>query len=157
MDAQQAQRMERELLILMRHMTMAGPRGPGKQAGLDRSAYVLLSRLEAQGPMSIPELVEAFGLASSTLNRQTTALLKNGLVERTIDPSGSIVHKFRITEEGLSRLKAERDRTASGLDQTLSDWTPERLERFIDDLEQFNTDIERTTGRPWPRTGHATY
>ncbi|WP_430379838.1 MarR family winged helix-turn-helix transcriptional regulator [Streptomyces sp. B1-3] len=157
MDAQQAQRMERELLILMRHMTMAGPRGPGKQAGLDRSAYVLLSRLEAQGPMSIPELVEAFGLASSTLNRQTTALLKNGLVERTIDPSGSIVHKFRITEEGLSRLKAERDRTASGLDQTLSDWTPERLERFIDDLEQFNTDIERMTGRPWPRTGHATY
>jgi DNA-binding MarR family transcriptional regulator len=157
MDAQQSQRMERELLILMRHMTMAGPRGPGKQAGLDRSAYVLLSRLEAQGPMSIPELVEAFGLASSTLNRQTTALLKNGLVERTVDPRGSIVHKFRITEEGLSRLKAERDRTASGLDQTLSDWTPERLERFIDDLEQFNTDIERMTGRPWPRTDHATY
>ncbi|MEH0546749.1 MarR family transcriptional regulator [Streptomyces sp. B21-105] len=153
MEAQQAQRMERELLILMRHMTMAGPRGPGKHSGLDRSAYVLLSRLEAQGPMSIPELIEAFGLASSTLNRQTTALLKNGLVERTVDPGGSVVHKFRVTEEGRGRLKAERDRTASGLDETLSEWTPARLERFIDDLERFNTDIERMTGRPWPRTG----
>ncbi|MFE7760378.1 MarR family transcriptional regulator [Streptomyces sp. NPDC057438] len=59
--------------------------------------------------MSIPDLVEALGLASSTLNRQTAALLKNGLVERTVDPSGSIVHKFRITEEGIGRLRAERD------------------------------------------------
>ncbi|MFI5796767.1 hypothetical protein [Streptomyces sp. NPDC051677] len=75
----------------------------------------------------MPELVEAFGLASSTLNRQTTALLKNGLVERTVDPSGSLVHRFRITEERLSRLKKERDH------------------------------IERMTGRPWPRTGRATH
>ena len=69
------------------------------------------------------------------------------------DPNGSIVHKFRVTEEGINRLTAERDRTASGLAETLGDWTSERLERFIADLERFNTDIESMTGRPWPRTG----
>ncbi|MEU1106996.1 MarR family winged helix-turn-helix transcriptional regulator [Streptomyces tibetensis] len=101
--------------------------------------------------VSIPHLVEAFGLASSTLNRRTTTLLKNGLVERTVDPSGSIAHKFRITEEGLGRLAAERERTASGLAEPLSGWTPERMDRFIGDLEQFNTDIERMTGRSHAR------
>lgn len=158
MDAQQAgQRTERELLILIRHMNMTAPRGPRKQAALDRSAYVLLTRIEAEGrPMSIPDLVEAFGLAPSTLNRQTAALLRNGLVERTIDPSGSTTHKFRITDEGLSRLVAERDTSASGLAEVFRDWTPERLARFTDDLEQFNTDVERLTGHPWPRTGHTT-
>ncbi|MET9819965.1 MarR family winged helix-turn-helix transcriptional regulator [Streptomyces sp. NPDC006355] len=158
MDAQQAgRRMERELLILLRHMNMTAPRGPRKQSALDRSAYILLTRIEAEGrPMSIPDLVEAFGLAPSTLNRQTAALLKNGLVERTVDPNGSIAHKFRITDEGFSRLAAERDTTAAGLAEVLSNWTPERLERFVDDLEQFNTDIERLTGRTWPRTGRPT-
>ncbi|MEU9272594.1 MarR family winged helix-turn-helix transcriptional regulator [Streptomyces sp. NPDC048251] len=158
MNAQQAGRqVERELLILLRHMNMTRPRGPRKQAVLDRSAYVLLTRIEAEGrPMSIPDLVEAFGLAPSTLNRQTAALLKNGLVERTVDPNGSIAHKFRITEEGFTRLTAERDISASGLAEVLQGWTPERLERFIDDLEQFNTDIERLTGRPWPRANRTT-
>ncbi|MGK5555046.1 MarR family winged helix-turn-helix transcriptional regulator [Actinomadura kijaniata] len=157
MDAQQAgQRIERELLILIRHINMTSPRGPRRQSMLDRSAYVLLSRIEAQGPMSIPELVDAFGLVPSTLNRQTAALLKNGLVERTIDPNGSTTHKFRITDEGLSRLTAERDTAAAGLAEVLKDWAPERLERFIDDLEQFNTDIERLTERPWPRTARTT-
>jgi hypothetical protein len=66
------------------------------------------------------------------------------------------VHEFRVTEEGTSRLTAERDRTASGLKETFGDWTAERLERFIDDLETFTADIERMTGRPWPRAGRAT-
>lgn len=157
-DAQLAGRqIERELLILLRHMNMSRPRGPRRQTVLDRSAYVLLTRIEAEGrPMSIPDLVDAFGLAPSTLNRQTAALLKNSLVERTVDPNGSTAHKFRITEEGYSRLKTEQDTTADGLAEVLRDWAPEDLERFIGDLERFNTDIERLTGRPWPRDGRRT-
>ncbi|MBT2411649.1 winged helix-turn-helix transcriptional regulator [Streptomyces sp. ISL-12] len=152
MDARQAGGcIERELLILTRHMEMASPRRVRSGGALDRSAYVLLSRLEAQGPMSVPDLVEAFGLAPSTFTRQTTALLREGLVERTLDPNGSIARKFRITDEGRARLHADRDAIVAGLADVLGDWPADRLRRFIADLEQFNTDIEQRTGRPWPR------
>ncbi|MFF5256257.1 MarR family winged helix-turn-helix transcriptional regulator [Streptomyces leeuwenhoekii] len=153
MDARQAgSRIERELLILTRHLELTSPRRvhSGNDA-LDRSAYLLLSRLEAQGPMSVPDLVDAFGLAPSTFTRQTAALLRDGLVERTLDPNGSIARKFRITDEGRRRLRADRDAIVAGLSDVLGDWPAERLRRFVADLQQFNTDIERRTGRPWPR------
>ncbi|MFE4449236.1 MarR family winged helix-turn-helix transcriptional regulator [Streptomyces sp. NPDC056796] len=152
MDAQQAgEQIERELLILTRHQEMASPRRlPGTQA-LDRSAYVLLSRIEAQGPMSVADLVSAFGLAASTFNRQTTALLKDGLVERTLDPDGGVARKFRITQDGRDRLKADRGIVVDGVSRVVADWSPERLDTFVADLRQFNEDVERLTGRPWPR------
>ncbi|MGD6741118.1 MarR family winged helix-turn-helix transcriptional regulator [Streptomyces sp. BH106] len=153
MDARQAGgRIERELLILNRHLEMTSPRRVRLDSNaLDRSAYVLLSRLEAQGPMSVPDLVDAFGLTPSTLSRQTTALLREGLVERTLDPGGSIARQFRITGEGRERLHTDRDAIATGLTDVLGDWPEDRLRRFIEDLEKFNTDIEQRTGRPWPR------
>ncbi|MGW8378136.1 MarR family transcriptional regulator [Streptomyces sp. ODS28] len=156
MDARRAGgRIERELLILTRHMEMTSPRRVRSGGALDRSAYVLLSRLEAEGAMSIPDLVDAFGLAPSTFTRQTGALLREGLVERTLDPNGSIARKFRITDEGLKRLREDRDAVVSGLADVFRDWPAERLKRFIEDLQQFNTDIEERTGRPWPRRGGA--
>lgn len=151
-DAQQAvESIERELLILTRHLDMTSPGGKRRGRVLDRSAYVLLSRIETQGPMSIPDLVEAFGLTPSTFTRQTSALLREGLVERTLDPNGSIARRFRITEEGIRRLRHDREVVAEGLTMAFADWPEQRLQRFVQDLEQFNTDIERLTGRPWPR------
>ncbi|MCG5217017.1 MarR family transcriptional regulator [Streptosporangium soli] len=152
MDAEQASAyLERELLILMRHRELTTPQGGRGDEHLERSAYVLLSRLEAQGPMSIADFVEAFGLAASTFNRQTAALLKDGLVERTLDPNGSVARKFRITPEGRQRLAADRNRIVNGLTKVLADWPAERLETFIADFQRFNEDIERHSGRPWPR------
>ncbi|MGP2436582.1 MarR family winged helix-turn-helix transcriptional regulator [Streptomyces sp. JW3] len=101
--------------------------------------------------MSVPDLVEAFGLAPSTFTRQTTALLRDRLVERTLDPNGGIARKFRITDEGRARLRADRDAIVTGLADVLGDWPADRLTRFVADLERFNTDIEQRTGRPWPR------
>src|SRR5437879_13900299 len=90
-DAQQAvESIERELLILTRHLDMAAPQDGRRGRVLDRSAYVLLSRIETQGPMCIPDLVEAFGLPPSTFIRQTTALLRYGLVVRLMAPNGSL-------------------------------------------------------------------
>ncbi|GAB2809740.1 MarR family winged helix-turn-helix transcriptional regulator [Streptomyces sp. NPDC054796] len=152
MDAKQAsEHIEREMLILMRHREMTSPRRTRGGDALDRSAYVLLSRLEVQGPMSIADFVDAFGLAASTFTRQTNALLRAGLVERMLDPEGGVARKFRVTRKGMERLASERDEIVTGMTKVISEWPPERLANFIADLQQFNTDIERLTGRPWPR------
>ncbi len=118
---------------------------------LDRSAYILLSRLAIDGPMSLGELSDAFGLDVSTLNRQTAALLRGDLVERIPDPQGGMARKFRITPHGEQRLDEERTANIEGLERVMRDWSPEDVAAFAGYLERLNTDIERLDGRPWPR------
>ncbi|MGA9582203.1 MAG: helix-turn-helix domain-containing protein, partial [Allosphingosinicella sp.] len=48
--------------------------------GLDRSAYLLLARIQAEGPKSIGELSELFRLDASTVQRQTGAAMSAGLI-----------------------------------------------------------------------------
>ncbi|MFE1959339.1 MarR family winged helix-turn-helix transcriptional regulator [Streptomyces sp. NPDC059479] len=156
----ESRRLERELMLLGRHS--ASPRGKRDGGLMDRSAYLLLTRIEVEGPMSIAQLSDAFGLDVSTLNRQTSAMLRDDLVDRVPDPDGGIARKFRITDTGRNRLHTERDRVVNGLGDLLADWAPEDVTAFTDALERFNSDIERRLGRPWPRpaaknspSGHA--
>ncbi|MCK0091131.1 MarR family transcriptional regulator [Rhodococcus sp. HNM0563] len=141
---------EFEMMLVGRHLNFFGPRR--RDAGrLDRSAYTMLSRLSAQGPMSIGQLSDAFGLDSSTVNRQTSALLKTGLAERIPDPDGGIARKFQITEDGARRLDHERARAIESLERVLVDWDADDVAEFARYLERFNTDIERLSGSPWTR------
>lgn len=81
-----ARLIEFETMLLSRHSYLQGPRPRSPQWQLDRSAYVLLTRLVMDGPMSVSQLRDAFGLDASTLRRQTSAMLRAGLVERIPDP-----------------------------------------------------------------------
>ncbi|MFJ8660209.1 MarR family winged helix-turn-helix transcriptional regulator [Streptomyces sp. NPDC093795] len=138
-------------MLLGRHAHLYAPRSRAAGDHLDRSAYVVLTRIRMHGPMSIGQLSEAFGLDASTLNRQTAAMLRTGVVERIPDPDGGIARKFRITAEGERRLDADRDANIAGLDRVMEDWSPEDVARFAAYLERFNRDIERLEKRPWPR------
>ncbi|WP_299539188.1 MarR family winged helix-turn-helix transcriptional regulator [uncultured Streptomyces sp.] len=145
-------RVEYEQMLLARHGLVEHHRhGRAKTDRLDRSAYILLSRLRAQGPMSIGELSEAFGLDASTLNRQTAAVMRAGLAERIPDPQGGMARKFRISEQGAERLDGERELILASLDRVMADWTSDEVAAFAHCLQRFNTDIERLAGSPWPR------
>lgn len=142
---------EHETMLLSRYSVMVAS-GAGDDGGrLERSAYILLSRVRAEGPMSIRQFSDAFGLDPSTLNRQTSAMTRAGLLERIPDPDGGIARKFRITAEGERRLDEHRDAIIAGLDKILAEWEPDDLAAFAAFLKRFNTDIERLAGRPWPR------
>lgn len=137
-------------MVLGRHMTPVRRRADVENH-LDRSAYTLLSRLQVQGPMSIGELSEAFGLDASTLNRQTAAMVRSGLVERIADPDGGLARKFRVTREGQERLSADRAENVHGLQLVLQDWPDDDVALLAELLQRFNADIERRDGRAWPR------
>lgn len=145
-----ARQVEFEAMVLGRHgfLPSARERPDGR---LERSAYVLLSRLQIDGPMSISQLSCAFGLDSSTLNRQTAAMTRAGLVERIPDPEGGIARKFRVTAMGEKRLDADREANVRGLERVLAGWTPEEVAHLAAALERLNRDIERLDGRHWPR------
>ncbi len=142
---------EFETMLLGRHLQLGAPRSRRGGGRLDRSAYTLLSRIRVQGPMSIGQLSEAFGLDASTLNRQTAAMLRAGLVERIPDPDGGIARKFRITSAGEAGLDAERAENISGLERVMAGWSPDEVAVLAAYLKRLNSDIENLDGRPWPR------
>ncbi|WP_425825247.1 MarR family winged helix-turn-helix transcriptional regulator [Streptomyces fractus] len=142
---------EFEHMVLGRHQL--GNEKRRRQADrLERSAYIMLSRIQAQGPMSIGQLSEAFLLDASTLNRQTASAMRSGLLERIPDPDGGMARKFRLTEEGERRLVEERETHVQELDKVFEDWPADDVETFARYLQRFNTSIERLSGQPWPRS-----
>ncbi|MBL1095742.1 MarR family transcriptional regulator [Streptomyces sp. 205] len=118
---------------------------------LDRSAYFLLSRLDAEGAMSIGQLADAFHLDVSTVNRQTGTLVRSGLLERIPDPDGGLARKLRATTLGADRFTAERDRRRAALAGILEGWAEEEVARFEEMLTRFNREVETREGRAWPR------
>jgi len=141
---------ELETMVLARHVHLRSRGAAGAQ--LERSAYILLSRIRQEGPMSIGQLSDAFGLDASTLNRQTTAMMRAGQLERIPDPEGGIARKFRITAKGENQLEADRAWNIEGLNRILEHWSADEVTQFVAMLKRFNTDIERLDGRPWPRS-----
>lgn len=142
----------RELMLVTRHSVLEVADSYRGDDRLDRSAFILLSRLEAEGPMSIGQLADAFGLDVSTVNRQTAAMLRAGVAERIPDPGGGLARKLRITGEGRRRLRNERDWSVNGLRRVLRDWAPEEVSQLLTALTRFNQSIEELSGKPWPRT-----
>lgn len=141
----------RELMLVSRHAVLNAADSYQGGDRLERSAFILLSRIEAEGPMSIGQLAEAFALDTSTVNRQTAAMLRGGVAERIPDPDGGMARKIRITAEGRRRLREEREWSVDGLRRVLQQWKPEDVEQLLSALTRFNRSIEELSGKPWPR------
>ncbi|MEV1068435.1 MarR family transcriptional regulator [Streptomyces sp. NPDC050263] len=146
-----AHEVEYEQMLLSRHSFLNQRGGRRKDSLMERSAYIMLSRIRIQGPMSIGELSDAFGLDTSTLNRQTAAAMRAGLLERIPDPAGGMARKFRLTEEGDRLLDSEREGIVEILGQVMADWSDEDVAAFAAYLRRFNYGIEAIGARPWPR------
>ncbi|MFC8103407.1 MarR family winged helix-turn-helix transcriptional regulator [Streptomyces sp. NPDC057363] len=148
--------LERELTLLSRHFVAS--RGPRIGQSLERSAYVLLTRLETGEPLTLKELAHTFQVDVSTINRQVSAMLRNGLVERIPDPDGGMARKFRPTALGLERLEADRAVSRAGTARLVeaSGWAGDQTQQFLDLLIELNQGIEHLEGLAWSRTGTGT-
>ncbi|MFI6775109.1 MarR family winged helix-turn-helix transcriptional regulator [Nocardia sp. NPDC050412] len=138
-----------ELTLLSRHFPASLLRRPGFQ--LDRSAYLILTRLEMDAPLSLRELSEAFQLDISTINRQVAAMLKQGLVERVPDPDGGIARKIRASAKGLELVAADREQSQEGIGAVVADWTAADITQMSGLISRFNMSIEHLEENPWPR------
>lgn len=148
-DDDELTRLVFELTLLSRHFPASLLRRPGFQ--LDRSAYLILTRLEMDSPLSLRELSEAFQLDISTINRQVAAMLKQGLVERVPDPDGGIARKIRASAKGLELVAADREQSQEGIGAVVADWTAADIAQLSGLISRFNTSIEHLEENPWPR------
>ncbi|MFX0575782.1 MarR family winged helix-turn-helix transcriptional regulator [Nocardia nepalensis] len=142
-----------ELTLLSRQFPASLLRRPGFQ--LDRSAYLILTRLEMDAPLSLRELSEAFQLDISTINRQVAAMLKQGLVERVPDPEGGIARKIQASAKGLELVAADREQSHEGIGAVVADWNAADIAQLSQLVSRFNKSIEHIEDNPWPRPPRA--
>ncbi|PXX68784.1 DNA-binding MarR family transcriptional regulator [Nocardia tenerifensis] len=138
-----------ELSLLARHFPASLLRRPGFQ--LDRSAFLILTRLEFDEPLSLRQLSEAFQLDISTINRQVGAMLKQGLVDRVPDPSGGIARKIQATTKGLDVLASDRRQSREGIGAVVADWADTDVDQLSRLIARFNQSVEHIEENPWPR------
>ncbi|NKY54612.1 MarR family transcriptional regulator [Nocardia flavorosea] len=139
---------EFETMIFSRFSTASRHRG---EPVLDRSAYLLLSRIDAERPMSINELSGALGLNPSTLTRQASAAVRAGILQRTPDPAGGLARKYELTDRGRQRLAEQRRAHREFVAEVLQDWNSDDVTAFAAYLCRFNSDVENRQGVAWPR------
>lgn len=118
---------------------------------LERSAYILLNRLEHVAPMTLKELSEALHLDNSTIHRQVAALLRHGHVTYVSGHAGEVARRIAPTEEGIEALDEARARDQQGLHDVVGDWSPQKRRTFQGMLRDFNEAVERIEGASWPR------
>jgi DNA-binding MarR family transcriptional regulator len=136
----------RELTLVSRHQLNTTTTGL-----LERSAYLMLNRIDATGPMTARELASALQLEISTVTRQVSAMLREDLVDRIPDPDGGLARRLRITATGATRLSADRERYRTGLGKVVTDWPDEDCADLYRLLRTLNERIENLQNTPWPR------
>ncbi len=141
--------LEYELMLVSRYALRPHHR---QEEVLDRSAVVLLSRLEHVPPMTLKELSCALRLDGSTVHRQSAALLRAGMLEYAPRDGGEVARRITPTAAGIAALAHTRTIYEQGLDDVVRGWPEERRTQLVGLLRAFNKDVERLEGGLWPRS-----
>ncbi|TNM32691.1 MarR family winged helix-turn-helix transcriptional regulator [Streptomyces sedi] len=114
---------------------------------MDRAAYLLLSRLEADGPLGVKALAGGMGIDSSTVTRQVAPLVDAGLVRRAPDPEDGRAVLLQLTPPGRERLEEVRASRRALIALLTDDWNEQERADFHALLSRFNAAIARFHGR----------
>jgi DNA-binding MarR family transcriptional regulator len=135
------ERIEYELTTLIRKAVFRD-QSDRKIGILERSAYLLMRRLNECGPSRLKELAEAFQLDISTLSRQAASLESKKLIQRFSDPKDGRVSLFDLTELGKERLAVDRRMRLQWYQGLLEGWSDEEKGLFGELLVRMNGAFE---------------
>ena len=108
------------------------------EAGLSAPRLSALSVVIYRGPISLTELARAESVTAPTMTRLVQALVKSGLVEKSMDESDNRAVLLRATPAGRSTLGLARARRLAALEEILGRISPndaEQVARAVDILE----------------------
>lgn len=120
---------------------------------MDRAAYLLLNRLDLEGPMGVKALAAGMGIDSSTVTRQVAPLVDSGLVTRTSHPEDGRAVVLQLSPRGRAKLEEVRDSRRELMARVTDGWTESERESFCTLLTRFNTSLSaRQAGLPSAET-----
>ncbi|MCF1596474.1 MarR family winged helix-turn-helix transcriptional regulator [Streptomyces muensis] len=132
--------LQHEVAVFARRAEQTRLGGVGQvRNSMDRAAYLLLNRLDKEGPMGVKALAASMGIDSSTVTRQVAPLVDTGLVKRTSHPEDGRAVVLQLSPRGQSRLEEVRSSRRQLMAELTQDWAPEEREAFCSLLTRFNT------------------
>ncbi|HEY3477277.1 MAG TPA: MarR family transcriptional regulator [Streptomyces sp.] len=136
------ERLQHQVALFARRAEQTRLGGVGRaRNSMDRAAYLLLNRLDREGPMGVKALAEAMGIDSSTVTRQVAPLVDTGLVKRTSHPEDGRAVVLALSPRGRARLDEVRDSRRRLMAQVTDEWSPEERVVFTDLLVRFNASL----------------
>ncbi|HZG03356.1 MAG TPA: MarR family transcriptional regulator [Streptomyces sp.] len=105
---------------------------------MDRAAYLLLNRLDQDGPTGVKALAAGMGIDSSTVTRQVAPLVESGLVKRTSHPDDGRAVVLQLSPRGVSRLEQVRASRRELMALLTREWSEDERTVFCDLLTRFN-------------------
>ncbi|MBY8884002.1 MarR family transcriptional regulator [Streptomyces sp. PTM05] len=133
------ERLQHEVALFARRAEQTRLGGVGKaRNSMDRAAYLLLNRLDREGPMGVKALAEGMGIDSSTVTRQVAPLVEAGLVKRTSHPDDGRAVVLALSPRGIERLEEVRASRRELMAQVTEDWSADEREAFTELLTRFN-------------------
>jgi DNA-binding MarR family transcriptional regulator len=139
-----SERLDRAMSILVR-------RGTGNRlhrllvhavgSDIDRAGYLVLKRIQLEGPTRITDLADRMGVEPSTASRHVQTLEEHGWLEKQPQTEDRRVILAGVTPSGLAvveRVETERHRI---FDRALAEWDDEDVDRFVELFERFANDL----------------
>ncbi|MFE0380043.1 MarR family winged helix-turn-helix transcriptional regulator [Streptomyces inhibens] len=117
---------------------------------MDRAAYLLLNRLDQEGPMGVKALAAGMGIDSSTVTRQVAPLVDSGLVSRATHPEDGRAVVLQLSERGHARLDEVRASRRALMALVTDEWSEEEREAFTALLTRFNASLADITASLTP-------
>jgi len=129
--------------------------GVAPHRALDRAAYVILRRLQQDGPQNVSVLAAGLNLDGSTVTRQLTALQTDGLIERQPDPRDRRGTVIEATALGLRQVDAVRAARRELYGTMLRDYSDQERQELATALERLTAALGSYMRAPRPGEGAA--
>ncbi len=141
--------LQHEVALFARRAEQTRLGGVGQvRNSMDRAAYLLLNRLDKEGPMGVKALAASMGIDSSTVTRQVAPLVDTGLVKRTSHPEDGRAVVLQLSPRGQSRLEEVRSSRRQLMAELTQEWAPEEREAFCTLLTRFNGALSARMSAP---------
>ncbi|MGV9800011.1 MFS transporter [Mycobacterium sp. NPDC003449] len=136
--------LEAALTSLGQHSALGVQVDGGTVAGgrwLDRAGYLVMSRIQAEGAVSLDSLAHALGAQPADAGRRVSVLVRDGLVRADVRPGEAT--RFSLTPMGRDRLARQRARKVHGLGRAVAGWEDGDVAALVGYLGRLSTGIER--------------
>jgi DNA-binding MarR family transcriptional regulator len=130
---------EHEIALLNRLTTALSP----KLGELDRSGYILLSKLVSSKSAGINEIADELKLSVSTASRQIASLEEKGFIRRFPDQKNGRISLIEITPKGLEIYQHVKHARTKAYAAILENWADEELENLKTVLSHLNLSLIR--------------
>jgi DNA-binding MarR family transcriptional regulator len=118
------------------------------------SAHLLLKQIRADGPTRAASLSDALRADPSTVSRQVSVLVKDGLLERRPDPDDGRASLLALTAKAEALLAEHDQMRMERFAEMLDGWSEADLRRFATMLSRFTDAFEAAHGGWFKEVDH---